>query len=153
MIKTEKTIVIDAPVDQVFAYAIDPALTPEYMTGVDEVKDIQRLPDGRYTYTLVSKFLGLHADFKCEQVEVIPNERLVEKMHGAGLDANTFARLERLEGGKTRINYTAESTLHAGPLAKFGETFLAKYFDHGIEMAMHALKAHVEAKALAATPR
>lgn len=152
MIKTEKSIVIDAPVEKVFAYIVDPARAPEYMTGTDEVKDIKRLPDGRYTYTAVSKFLGMHVDFDDEQVEVVPNERIVEKMHGAGMDSTVTERFERLEDNKTRVSMVGETTLHAGPLAKFGESFFSKYFDHGVEMAMEAAKAHIEVAAPVTSP-
>jgi uncharacterized protein YndB with AHSA1/START domain len=144
MITVEKSIVVDAPVEQVFAYIVDPTHVPEYVPGGGEVKDVQRLPDGRYTYTDVSKFLGLHAESKCEQVEVVPNERIVEKQQGGGMDTTMTERFERLPDGKTRVSLVSETTLHAGPFAKFGETFLAKYFDHGMEMAMEAAKAHIE---------
>ncbi len=148
MIKMEKSIEVDAPVEQVFAYVADPAHYPEYMPYSGEVKDIQHLPDGRYTYTAVGKFLGMHVDSKAEQIEVIPNERIVEKSHGGGMDDITTMRFERLEGGKTRVSMVSETTLHgAAPLAKFGEAFLEKYFDHGMEMGMEAAKAHIEAAA------
>jgi len=150
MFTVEKSIIVDAPIEQVFAYTVDPALEPEYMTGTDEVKDIQRLPDGRYTYTTVSKFLGLHMDFKCEQTEVIPNERIVEKMRGGGIDGMSDERLEPLEGDKTRVTIHSEGSLHAGPLARFGEPFLEQYMNHGVEMAMQAAKAHIEARVSAA---
>ncbi|HEX8982881.1 MAG TPA: SRPBCC family protein [Ktedonobacterales bacterium] len=153
MIKTEKSIVIDAPVEKVFAYVYDPANEPEYMTGVHEVKDVQRLPDGRYTYTEVSKFLGVPVDFECEYTEVIPNERIVEKVHGPGMDGHMSMGFERLETGKTRVSIVGETSLHGGPLAKFGESFLAKYFDHGSEMAIHGAKAHIEAAARVAATR
>lgn len=152
MIRSEKSIVVDAPVEKVFAYINDPARSPEYMPGANEVKDIQRLPDGRYTYTIVSKFLGLHIESKDEQVEVIPNERIVEKSHGGGIDSSMAMQFERQEGDKTRVHMVSETTIHAGPLEKFGESFFAKYFDHGEEMAMEAAKAHIEAGTPAATP-
>ncbi len=153
MIRTEKSIVTDAPLEKVFAYVADPAHGPEYMPVFAEVKDLQRLPDGRYTYTLVGKFLGMHFDFKNEQVEVIPNERIVEKGHGAGIDSTTSMRFERLADGKTRVTMVDETTiLGGGPLAKFGEPFLEKYFDRSTELAMEAAKAHIEAGALAGTP-
>ena len=144
MIKIDKSIVTDAPLETVFAYIVDPVHAPEYTTGGGEVKDIQRLPDGRYTYTFVSKFLGLHSESKCEQVEVVPNERIVERQQGGGMDSDVTERFERLPDGKTRVSLVSETTLHAGPFAKFGEAFLTKYFDHGIEMAMEAAKAHLE---------
>ncbi len=153
MIKSEKSIVFDAPVEAVFAYLIDPAHMPEYEPSLHEVKDIQSLPNGGFTYTAVVRALGLHVEFKCEQTEVIPNERIVETMHGAGMDGVTTHRFEALEGGKTRLSIVSETTLNAGPLAKFGEAFFEKYFDHDDEMALQAAKAQIEAKTPAATSR
>lgn len=152
MFKLENSIVTDAPVEKVFAYLVDPAHMPEYMPDTDEVKDVQRLPDGRYTYTGVSKFLGLHMDWKTEQVEVIPNQRIVQKMRGTGMDGVSTITLEPLEGGKTRATLITETTLHAGPLARFGEAVFEKYFAHAELMSMEAAKAHIEAGALAASP-
>ncbi len=145
MIKTEKSVVVDAPIEKVFAYLCDPSHEPEFMTGVHEVKDVQRLPDGRYTYTEVGKFLGMDVDYKCEYTQVIPNELIVEKAHGGGMAGSMTMRFERLEDGKTRVSIVGESNLHGGPLSKFGESFLAKYFDHGTDMAIDAAKAHIEA--------
>lgn len=146
----EKSVEVDAPVEQVFAYLVDPKHAPEYSPGMNEVKDIHRLPDGRSTYTGVARLLGLPVEFKAEQVEVIPNERIVEKSHGAGMDDTTTERFERLEGGKTLVRLISETTLHgAGPLARFGESFLEKYLDHGTEMGIAAAKAHIEAAARA----
>lgn len=145
MFRFEKSIVVDAPVEQVFAYVVDPAHIPEYESGIPEVKDIQRLPDGRSAYTEVSKFLDLQVEFTCEQVEVVPNERIVATGHGAGLDDITTYRLERLADGKTRVSLVSENTLQAGPLEKFGEASFAKYFEHGVEIAMQAAKARIEA--------
>lgn len=151
MIRIEKSIVIEAPVEAVFAYFSEPERAPEYLPGADEVKDVQRLPDGRYKYTLVTKFLGLHIDIASEQVEIVPNERIVEKGRGAGLDGVTTIRVERMEGGNTRASVVNENIFHAGPLDRFGETFLAKYFAHGEEVALEAAKAQIEARARSAT--
>ncbi len=63
MIKSEKSIVFDAPVEAVFAYLIDPAHMPEYEPSLHEVKDIQSLPNGGFTYTAVVRALGLHVEF------------------------------------------------------------------------------------------
>ncbi len=146
MFKLEKSIEVVAPVETVFSYIVDPTHQPEWDPGVDAVKAIQRLPNGGSTYTSVKKFLGLPLDLQEEQVEVIPQERIVLTTHGTGLDANTTFRFESPEGGTTRVRFVSEITLHGpGPLAKFGESVLAKYLDHGIEMGLVAVKAHIEA--------
>lgn len=153
MLRIEKSIETDAPIEQVFAYLVDPTHEPEFMTGTVAVKDVQRLPDGRYIYTNVGKFLGLHVDSTCEQVEVIPNERLVVKMQGGGMDGTGTERFERLPNGKTRVSVVSEGALHAGLFTKFGEAFLQRYMSHGVEMTMEAAKAHIEASVSAGVAR
>ncbi len=145
MFKTEKSILIDAPIEQVFAYASDPARMPEYAPGTDAVKDIQRLPDGCYTYTSVSKFAGMPVEWKCEQNEVIPNERFVRKGESSVMDFILTFRFERLEGGTTRVSIISENTFHGGPLAMLGEAFFASQVEHSAQQAIEAAKAHIEA--------
>lgn len=145
MLKVEKSIVINAPVEEVYAFANDPARLPEYSVGTDEVKDVQRLPNGGYRYTTVDKFVGVRSETVNEDIEVVPNERTVTKMHSALLDATSDTRFERLEGGKTRVSVVGELTFPGGPLARLGETFIGKYCDHGMEMTLEAAKAHIEA--------
>ncbi len=146
MFRTDKTITIDAPIEAVFAYFVDPTRQPEYASGVAEVKDLERLPDGRSIYTLVSKILSLRVDVKCEQVEVIPNEGIVEQAWSTFADITTTERFERQADGTTRVSVVSENTIHgSGPLARFGEAFFAKYLEHGAEMALAAAKAHIEA--------
>lgn len=152
MIRFDKSIVIDAPVEKVFAYLMDPAHLREYMTGLDEVKDVVRLPNGGYRYTVVMKMIGFHNEMTSEDVEVVPNERAVSRMDGALFDGVSDVRFESLDGGKTRVRFIGEGTLHGGPLGRLGEPFFEKYFDHSAEMEMAAVKAHIEMAPLAATP-
>ena len=153
MITAEKSVMIDMPVEEVFAYLSDPARMPKYWVGVDEVKHIQRLPDGRSTFTVGSKFIGLHVEMEGEQVEVIPNERFVWKTHSAAMNVTTTVRFERLESRKTRVSAVSEHTLHSGgPLETLGEPFFQKYVDHGTQMSMEAAKTRILAEAPAATP-
>lgn len=152
MIKQEKSIVIDAPVEQVFAYFMDPANAMETETGADEVKDVQQLPNGGHRYTEVYKFLGLRTEMTSEDIEVVPNERVISTFESSLLDGTSTQRFERLEGSKTRVSCVGEATFPGGPLAKLGEPFLEKYFSHSMEMSLEAAKAHIEANALATTP-
>jgi carbon monoxide dehydrogenase subunit G len=147
MLKFEKSIEIDAPVETVFAYTVDPARTAEFMSGGEEITNVQRLPDGRYTYTVVSKVLTMRVEVKVEQTEVVPNERIVERLQGPGMDATVTERLETLADGNTRVSFVSEGNLHGGPLAKFGEGFLGKFLDRGTTAGLEAVKAHIEASA------
>jgi uncharacterized protein YndB with AHSA1/START domain len=145
MVKIEKSIVIAAPVEEVFAYASDPRHTPEYFTGVHEVTDVRRLPNGGYTAKTAYRIAGLHTDVIGEDIEFVPNARIVAQNRSALDDMKLTATFERLEGGKTRVTCIEEHTLHGGFLGKLGETFLTGYLEHAAEMTQATMKARIEA--------
>ena len=147
MFKTEKSILIDAPIAQVFAYASDPARMPEYVPGTDAVKDIQRLPDGGYTYTSVSKLIGMPVEWKCEQTDVIPNEHFMRKGESPVMDFILTFRFEQLGNATTRVIIISENTFHGGALAMLGEAFFASQVERSAQQAIEAAKAHIEATA------
>jgi uncharacterized protein YndB with AHSA1/START domain len=144
MVKTEKSIVIDAPVEEVFAYASDPHHLPEYFTGVEKVSDVRSLPSGGYSFKSVNKIAGLRADMTSEDVEFVRNERVVARARGKLDEMLLRAMFERLEGGKTRVTCIEEHTLQGGILGKLGEPFFAKYLDHAAELTQASLKARIE---------
>lgn len=143
MLKVEKSVVIDAPVHRVFDYVADPMHLPEYWEGINEVKDVRKLPNGDYALTAVGNVLGLRIEESGEVVEFVPNERLVVKGHGSLYDSTTTIQFEKLGADKTRVNAVGEYTFR-GPLVKFGEPFLARYTDHAAEMTIAAAKVHIE---------
>ena len=153
MIQTEKSIVIDVPVAEVFAYTADPRHSPEFFTGVLEVSDIRRLPNGGFACKTVSKFAGLHTEMTGETAEYVLNERLVYKATGKLSDFTNTVTFQPVEDTKTRVTCIEEYTFHGGFLAKLGEPFLTKYVDHAAELTQATLKARIEAGVLAGAIR
>lgn len=155
MMKTEQSVVIDAPVEVVCGYLVDPAHMQEYI-GADEVevKSTQRLPNGGYRYVATEPLLlGLRTSTTLEDIEVVPNERTVTKAHSALVDGSVSWRFERLPGGKTRVSIVEEYKVHGGPLGKLGEMFVAKSFKEGVARHLQLAKARIEeAERRAATP-
>jgi len=145
MIRTEKSIVIDVPVAEVFAYAADPAHLPEYFTGVLEVSDIRRLPNGGFACKTVNKFAGLHTEMTGETAEFVRNERLVSKATGKLTDFANTVTFQPVGGTKTRVTCVEEYTMHGGFLGKLGEPFLTTYVDHAAALTQATLKARIEA--------
>ncbi len=152
MLTVEKSRVINAPIEEVFAYTIDPMHAPEYYTGAQAISDVQRLPNGGYSFKGDFKLAGLHTEVTGENVEFVPNERLVTQARSALDDLTIAVTFERVERDKTRVTCHEEHTLHGGILGKLGEAFLASYFDHAAELTQLNLKARIETQALAATP-
>ena len=149
MLKFEKSTVINAPVEDVFAYAVDPSHLPDYFTEVHEVRDLRPLPNGGYACTLSPVELTM------ETSEVIPNERIVS--HGkwcGGLDDVTMTTtFNRLDGDQTRVTWQEEHTFHGGIFGRMGEKSTAGYLEHAAVTTLAAFKARIEARAPAATPR
>lgn len=151
MLRIEKAVEINAPVEEVFTYVTDPTHLPEYHPGIAEVKDVERLPNGGYRYRTIDKVLGFRVKSTWEDVEFVRNERGVNEMHNPLMDVTAHAMFERLPGGRTRASNIAEVRLHGGPLGRLGELLLGKYMGRGAEMAIAVAKARMEV--LAQCPR
>lgn len=153
MLKIEKSIVINAPVDEVFAYTSDPTHTPQFFTGVDEVRDIRRLPNGGFASTTRVKIAGFHTEMTGETTEFVPNKRFVSRSNGGLEDATITVTFEPVEGDKTRVTCVEQHDIHGGILGDLGEFFLDGYLNHAAEMTQATLKARIEAGVPAALAR
>lgn len=151
MLRTEKSIVIDAAVDEVFAYTVDPQHLPEFFTGVLDVSDIERLPTGGYACKTVNKFAGVHTGMTGKTTAFVRNERIVWEATGKLADVTITVTFQPVESTKTRVTCIEEYTFHGGFLGKLGEPFLGKYIDHAAEMTQETLKARIEAGVPAST--
>ncbi len=140
----EGSIVIDAPVEEVFAYFNDPKNLPEYHVGVTEVKDIKRLPNGGSSYRYVQNFAGMRDEGTNETVEYIPNERVVYKTRTSSEELTMPVKFERMEGSKTRVIWTQEYSIPTPILGKMSEAFYQQICQHVGELTMETVKARME---------
>lgn len=144
MAKSESSIVIDAPVEEVFAFANDPKNLLDYWVGVIEVKDVKRLPNGGSNFKLVQKLAGVRLEGTSEAVEFVPNERAVFKTYDPSGETTITAKYERVEGNKTRLSGSIEYPIPTRMLGKMSETFYQQFFRHTGELTLESLKARME---------
>ena len=80
MLKVEISCEIKRPVEEVFAYATDPAKTPEWKTSVLESSAEPEGPMrvGTQIHT-VMRLLGRRLESTAEVTEFVPNRKLVQK--------------------------------------------------------------------------
>ena len=65
MPKIERSITIDSPVKKVFDYIAKPELTPEWLPGMIEIKDINQTEEGvGSTHDWVYKMAGMRFEGK-----------------------------------------------------------------------------------------
>jgi uncharacterized protein YndB with AHSA1/START domain len=142
MLKIQKSITIDAPVQQVFDYVADPRHHPEYWPSLTEVKDVKPLPKGGYTYKFVYKMAGVRLEGTAEDIEFITKERVVTKITG-GLDAKFTYTFHGKDGG-TRLTVDTEYQVPTSLLGKVAEPFIVKFNEHEAEAVLANLKAKME---------
>lgn len=102
-----RTVIIDAPVEEVFDYALDIRNLwdiPDY-----GLADVALKPDGVGSNARIfGHFLGFHLEMTLEYTEVVPLERIVAKVSGIGLDNPTWTfTFEPVDGG-TRLTANGE---------------------------------------------
>ncbi|HSR35369.1 MAG TPA: SRPBCC family protein [Anaerolineae bacterium] len=142
MAKIVKTIIIDAPVEEVFSYVEEPANVPEYWPSVIEVRDVESLPGGGFKYRWVYKMAGVRFEGGTETTEFVVNQRTVSENSGGV--SGTVTWTYQSEAGKTQVTFEAEYTVHFPLLRKLAESFLVKLNEQEAETLLANVKAKLE---------
>ena len=141
MAKVEKSITVNAPVEQVFAYVENPMNQLEYLPSIVEVKDVTGQGVGAH-YRWTYKMTGLRFEGESMLNEYIPNERMVVETKG-GI-ASTWSWTFTPEDGGTKVHLTVEYTIPVPVLGKLGEALVLKQNEREAGQAMANIKAKRE---------
>ncbi|MEJ2580309.1 MAG: SRPBCC domain-containing protein [Acidobacteriota bacterium] len=79
MAKLSRTTTVHARVEDVFDFLDDKTHYPEFWPSMMDVSDIHDLPNGGKKFHWTYKMAGLRFEGDSEDVEVIPNKKLVGK--------------------------------------------------------------------------
>jgi len=140
--KTSKTITINAPVKKVFGYISEPTNLLEIWPSLVEVKDVQRLPNGGTRNRWVYKMAGIRLEGTSEDVERIPNQRLVSKTKDGA--ESTQRWMLQPEGKGTKVTFEVEYTVPIPVLGKLAEAIILKMNEHEGELILSNLKTIME---------
>lgn len=143
-----KTFELNAPLQEVFAFATDPRNLPKYWVGVVEVKDLKRQPNGGENFKFVSNLFGVPEENTAEWIEFVRNERTVTKTDTVSTQGSSTlmtVRYERLDGGKTRLSSNIEWELPDAVFGKLDKTFIWKMLDDAMELTGERFKFLMEA--------
>ncbi len=143
MAKLEKTITINAPVEKVFNYIDGGTNLPEIWPSLVEIKDVQRLPNGGHSDRFVYKMAGIRLEGTSEDVEYIPNQRIVTKTTGGAESTQTW--LFQPEAGGTKVTFKVEYTVPIPVLGKLAEAIIVKMNAREGDLVLDNLKARMEA--------
>lgn len=142
MTTIEKSITIDAPVKEVFAYLTAPEHLPEIWPSMVEVKDIELLPAGGRRYHWVYSMAGMRFEGDSETVEFDPDKHFVSK--ATGQIPASFDYTFTPERGGTKIDVKTEYEIPQNLLGKLTEPFLHKLNERESETFLANLKDRLE---------
>lgn len=151
MIKVEESIIINRPVEEVFAFVADQTNAPRWQSGLLEVRRTTEGPLGVGTkHTLVRKFMGQRLEASNEYLEYEPNRWIVFRGTANTMDFEASYLTEPTAEG-TRLT----STLDMQSIEPVGleEASFAEALRRDVEANLSELKDLLETRGVAASAR
>ena len=138
-----RDIRIDAPVDRVFDFLVDPRHLPEIWPNVVEVERVKKAKnnDG-FNFDWDYKMAGEQFEGKCETIEQIPYERLVLKTN-KGLDSTLTWRFQP-SAQQTHVTLRFEYQIPTSLLKKIKEEIVQQENEHEVDAMLQNLKTRLE---------
>ena len=150
MAKLLRSIEIEAPVEEVFDFALDVGKLWTSWPEDVAVRDVELKPDGVGTSArLFSHFFAIHLEGTIEYTEVVPNERIVAKVPFFGESPTWMFTFEPAEGG-TKVTAEGEWHVRVPVVGKRLEGMMVKGHEEGLESLLATVKSRVEAEVTAA---
>jgi uncharacterized protein YndB with AHSA1/START domain len=135
--------VIDRPVGEVAAYAIDPSHAPEWYRNIESVRwetDPPVSVGSRVAF--VARFLGRRLEYTYELVELVPDARLVMRTHEGPFPMETTYTFEPAGDGATRM--TLRNRGEPAGFSKLMAPLMAPAMRRANQKDLAALKALLE---------
>jgi ligand-binding SRPBCC domain-containing protein len=143
MIQAHRKIHIDAPVEKVFAFAIEPENLLEIWPSLMKVHNIERSPTAGNSWDWEYKMAGITLRGHNETTEFVPNKRVVAE-NKEGIKSK-FYWLYSAENGGTSLDLTVEYDMPIPVLGKLAEKVVVKMNENEMDTLMSNLKAIMEA--------
>jgi uncharacterized membrane protein len=138
----ERSIVIKAPVKQVFSYVDEPVNLPEVWPSMVEIKDVKTLPKGGHSFHFIYKMAGVRFEGDSETVEFEPERHVLLK--STGQIPSTFDWKFTPEDGSTKVELKTEYEIPKMLLGKLAEPFIRKLNEREADTFLANLKDRVE---------
>lgn len=143
MAKISRSTTVHARVEDVFDFLEDKNHVPEFWPSMIEVSDIHDVPSGGKGYHWVYKMAGLRFEGDSEEIEVIPNRKLVSK-NEKGIES-TVTWLMDGHGEDTDVTFEVEYRVPVPVLGKLAEKVVVKLNENEADALIANLKAQIEA--------
>jgi len=145
MMKVEHSVVINRPIEEVFAFVSDIEKMTQWIGDAQEVKNISAGPLGvGTTFTIVGGFLGRRFELNQEVTEYEPNRKLGWKSTSGPVPSEFEGTFESVAGG-TKFNFILVGEV--GGFFKIAEPLLRRMLRRQYETNAANLKDLLEAQA------
>jgi uncharacterized membrane protein len=142
MVKNEKIIVIDRPIEEVFAFVGDLQNAPRWQPGLLEARRITDCPLAIGTkFTSVRKFLGRKMESSVEFVTYEPNKKIVFRSAPGSMPMEVSYLFKSMTDG-TQLSATVE--LQPGGLLNLAAPMMAAGLRRDMETDFDGLKILLE---------
>ena len=144
MVKIEGSVVINRPIEEVFAYLTRPENGLQFRAGLLEAEQTSEGPMGvGTTFREVEQFLGRRTETTYEVTEYEPNSKFAFRATSGPMPAEVSETFEPVEGS-TRVAFTMEFEL--GGLFKLAEPVVARMAKRQVEADIGNAKDLLEAQ-------
>jgi uncharacterized protein YndB with AHSA1/START domain len=144
MAKIDKSIIINAPLEKVFAFMAEPGNLPEIWPSLLEVRNVKPLPNGGYCYDWTYKMAGIRFEGQVEWTEFVKDQRIV--YHNEIGIPGTLTWTYQAENGGTRVSVDVEYSVPGAALSRLAEPVIHKMNEHESETILANLKVCLEAE-------
>jgi uncharacterized membrane protein len=139
VIEVSETVVVDAPLAEVWAFMDDPHNQPEISPSITDVRDVQQDETGKslsYTYRMA----GVPVDGSMTTSVYEPEERVVFDLEGPLSGTITWA-FEAVSADRTRVTYAAAYELPSKVLESVVRRPAERYNERELQTTLENLQA------------
>jgi uncharacterized membrane protein len=141
MAKLERSIIINAPIDEIYNYWARPEHVLTWPNMV-HISHVQQLPNGGHSYRWAYNLGGIRLDGTVEDVEVVVNERYTRKIDGV-IGLMLIAGFQPEEGA-TRVTIQAIFRMSIPIVGRVAEALIIQRMEREIDSMLTNLKARME---------
>ena len=147
VLQFERSIVISAPVEEVFSYVADRSHLATIWPSLIAIKDVKSLPSGGSAFKYVYKMAGWRLEGTGSDSEYVARERIITLLTG-DLEGTITFRFEAVSPKQTKAHLAVAYTVPEKAVQRVGEPFVAQMNEHEGELVLRNLKSRFEVAVL-----
>jgi uncharacterized membrane protein len=141
MTKVRRSIIVNAPIEEVYNYLADQKNQPDWIPSTVEVWDVGEPKVGE-SYKWKYKMAGVLIEGETTVTELVPNKRIGTQTKGA-VASDWLIVLEAKDGG-TEVELNIDYTIPIPVLGKVAERIVLKRNEREADLAMDNIKTIIE---------